>query len=79
METTMLKVSVKKDMLNQIDQIAKFEFRSRAELIREAARLYIERKQKWQNIFAYGSSVASQNDILEKDVMNEIKQSRQNK
>jgi hypothetical protein len=36
---------------------AKEEARSRSELIREAARAYIEKKAKWRSIFSYGSAI----------------------
>jgi metal-responsive CopG/Arc/MetJ family transcriptional regulator len=79
MATSTVNVSFQEDFLGQIDQIAKFEFRSRAELIREATRLYVERKQKWQNIFTYGSKMVSKNNLSEQDVMTEIKNNRRNK
>ncbi|MGB5156448.1 MAG: ribbon-helix-helix domain-containing protein [Desulfobacterales bacterium] len=45
MDASTVNISFKKDLLQMIDQIAKEEARSRSELIREAARMYIERKK----------------------------------
>jgi len=44
MDTTTVNISFKTDLLKQIDKTAKAESRSRSELIREAAREYIEKK-----------------------------------
>jgi hypothetical protein len=38
----------------------------------------INRKQKLQELFAYGESVAAKNNFTEEDVMNEIKNYRNN-
>ena len=39
-----------KDLLKKIDKVAKDEARTRSELIREAARMYIDKKNKWKEI-----------------------------
>jgi len=62
--------------LQQIDDVAKREARTRSELIREAARLYIERKRKWESIFSYGESLSSKYKFTEDDVADEIKKYR---
>jgi hypothetical protein len=38
----------------------------------------INRKQKLQELFAYGESVAAKNNFTEEDVINEIKKYRNN-
>ena len=77
MALSTVNISFKKDLLQQIDEIAKNEARTRSELIREAARLYIERKKKWESIFAYGESIASKYNITEDDVSEEIRAYRE--
>jgi metal-responsive CopG/Arc/MetJ family transcriptional regulator len=62
--------------LNQIDEIANDEARTRSELIREAVRMYIERKKEWQSIFAVGKKIGETLKITEDDVMEEIKEYR---
>ncbi|EKR74705.1 CopG family ribbon-helix-helix protein [Leptospira noguchii] len=69
-------ISFEKALLKEIDKIAKREHRSRSELIREAARAYIEKKTKWQAIFDFTSKVIDRSVISEKDVFNEIKSVR---
>jgi metal-responsive CopG/Arc/MetJ family transcriptional regulator len=79
MAVSTVNISFHTDLLRQIDTIAKNEARTRSELIREATRLYIERKRKWESIYAYGESIAAKNTFTEDDVMKEIKQYRKEK
>jgi len=72
-------ISFNADILRQIDEIAKSEARTRSELIREAARIYIERKKKWESIFAYGESLSAKHGFTEEDVNEEIKSYRTEK
>jgi metal-responsive CopG/Arc/MetJ family transcriptional regulator len=59
MAVSAVNISFQEDLLEQIDRTARNEARTRSELIREAARIYIERKKKWENIFSYGESLSS--------------------
>ncbi|PKA02974.1 CopG family ribbon-helix-helix protein [Leptospira ellisii] len=61
-------ISFEKALLKEIDKIAKREHRSRSELIREAARAYIEKKTRWQAIFDFTLKATDRSDISEKDV-----------
>ena len=61
-------ISFKDELLKEIDQLARQESRSRSELIREAARLYIERRNKWQQIFAFGRKLAVNLNLKEEDI-----------
>jgi len=72
-------ISFNEELLYQIDQIAKNEARTRSELVREAARIYIERKKKWESIFAYGESLASKYKFTQEDVNKEIENYRKEK
>jgi len=79
MAVSTVNISFQEDLLSQIDQIAKKEARTRSELIREAARIYIERKKKWESIFAYGESISAKYKITEEDVNEEIRKYREEK
>ncbi len=79
MAVSTVNISFQEDLLQQIDKIAQNEARSRSELIREAARMYIEKKQRWQSIFSYGESIAPKLAVLEEDIMKEIKSARNKK
>jgi CopG family transcriptional regulator / antitoxin EndoAI len=72
-------ISFQEDLLGQIDKIAQNEARTRSELIREAARIYIERKKKWESIFTYGKSLSSKYKFTEDDVNKEIQKYRKEK
>ena len=79
MKTATVNISFQKDLLEQIDDVAREESRSRSELIREAARLYIERKKKWKDIFAYGQSQRIDRNLAVEDVEDEIRVYRKKK
>jgi len=79
MGTSTVNISFKQDLLARIDQVAKKESRSRSELIREAARMYIERGQRWDDIFAFGEQQVQARGLSETDVEEEIKAVRKQK
>ena len=79
MTVTTVNISFKRDLLLLIDEVAKNEARTRSELIREAARLYIERKKKWESIFSYGESISAKYKFTEDDINEEIKKYRTEK
>ena len=69
-------ISFNKELLMEIDKTAKQESRTRSDLIREAARLYIGRKNRWERIFAFGSRQAQQLGLREEDIAREIQKYR---
>ncbi len=79
MSTTTVNISFKDSLLTDIDKVAKQESRSRSELLREAARMYIARKRRWDKIFTYGESQVSQRKLSETDVGSEIGSYRKQK
>ena len=72
MGTVTVNISFQDRFLDSIDQIARHESRSRSELLREAARIYIERKERWSQIFAGTSTQSGKQALTEMDVLNEI-------
>lgn len=68
MGTSTVNISFQKDLLKEIDRRAREEFRTRSELIREAARKYIEGKKTWKEIFAFGKKQARRLRLREADV-----------
>ena len=79
MAASTVNISFQEELLGQIDEVARGESRSRSELIREAARLYIEKKRRWQRIFAYGSGLGSTLDLDEEGILREIEEVRKTK
>ena len=79
MRSATLNVSFPKRLLKTVDRVAKQEARSRSELLREAARLYVERKQRWEKIFAFGSRHAKRLGLKPEDVETWIGEYRREK
>ena len=79
MSTVTVNISFQDRLLSNIDRIAQRESRSRSELLREAARIYIERKQRWDKIFVKTSIQLGKQALTEKDVLDEISYYRSEK
>ena len=79
MSVSTVNISFQEDFLLQIDKVANDESRTRSELIREAVRLYIDRKKEFERIFKIGEQIGSTLEISEEDVMDEIKVYRKTK
>ena len=65
-------ISFNDDLLRQIDKVAEEESRTRSELIREAARSYIQRKDRWAQIFQLGSALVESKNLKPSDIEKEI-------
>ncbi|MCF7817207.1 MAG: ribbon-helix-helix domain-containing protein [Kiritimatiellales bacterium] len=65
-------ISFQDALLEQIDAEAKRESRSRSELLREAARMYIKRQQRLEAVFAMGDAVREKQGFTAKDIEAEI-------
>ena len=76
MKSSTVNISFNDELLKKIDIVAREESRSRSELIREAARSYIDRKRKWNQIFKFSEKQAVKKNISEKDIDEEIKKYR---
>jgi predicted transcriptional regulator len=79
MKTGTVNISFQIDLLKQIDDVAAEESRTRSELLREAARMYIARKKKWRNLFDFGKKQAKGLALKEQDVVWEIRAYRKRK
>lgn len=79
MNTATVNVAFQKDLLCEIDRAAQSESRSRSEFLREAARTYIRRKQRWANVFATGRLIAQTKNLRPEDVTKEIEAYRKGK
>lgn len=72
MNTQTLNIALPEDLVKKADQLAKKEYRNRSELIREALRMYIERKSAWDEIFAVGEKAAKRMGIKNEEEVNQI-------
>lgn len=71
-KTSTVNISFREDLLNEIDDVARSESRSRSELVREAARQYIERKKRMKAAIESMREVASMSGLTEDDIAAEI-------
>ena len=69
-------ISFNSDLLKEIDEVAQEESRSRSELIREAARTYIDRKRRWAQVFRIGAQTAKSKGLTPADLEEEIRSVR---
>ncbi|MBN1356921.1 ribbon-helix-helix protein, CopG family [bacterium] len=79
MKSNTVNISFTKGLLDQIDRTANEESRSRSELIREAARMYIERKKRWKDIFDFGEKQAENLRLKPNDVDSGIQEYRRSR
>lgn len=77
MSTKTVNISFQSGLLQEIDRVAKRESRSRSELLREASRMYIERRKRWARIFASGQDVVRRSGVVPEDIDTEISAYRQ--
>lgn len=79
MSTITVNISFQDSLLKEIDKTAKKEHRSRSELLREAARLYIQRQRQWEELFTLGDRMTEEKQLNLKDVEEEILAARRNR
>jgi len=68
MKTVTVNIALPKLLLDRIDRTARSESRTRSELLREASRMYIARKERWKAIFEFGRRQAKRLGLKEGDV-----------
>lgn len=79
MKTSTVNISFHTKLLAEIDRVAMAESRTRSELIREAARLYMDRKSRWRDIFRVSDAHRKKLRLRESDVEEAIQASRQSR
>ena len=79
MGTITVNISFQESLLADIDAEAKRESRSRSELLREAARLYMRQRKQWDDIFALGDRQTRELGLTEADIEEAIQAVRREK
>lgn len=80
MQAQTFNISLPKQLVKKVDKIAKNEYRSRSELIKEALRIYLKEQQEWKELFTYGKKQAQRLKIQsEADVNKIVRQFRKGK
>ena len=77
MNTKTLNISLPPALIAQLDRVAKERSANRSELIREAVRRYVEDKNEWDAIFAYGRRKARELKLTEDDVVRIVREFRE--
>ncbi len=76
MSNVTVNISFQDTLLRDIDRVAQAETRTRSEFLREAARAYIQRKERWAGMFAAGQKIAAEKGLTPEDVSREIQAHR---
>lgn len=64
-----LNISLPRDLVKRVDELARKEYRNRSELIRQALRVYLIDKYEWKDLSTYGKRIGKKMGIKnEKDV-----------
>jgi len=79
MRNVTVNISFQDALLAEIDAKAKRESRTRSELLREAARLYVRRQRQWERVFALGDELSKQRSLTKTDIAREIRDVRRQK
>jgi len=74
-----INLSIDTDLVNQIDYFANNESITRNDLINNSVRIFLNRKQRLEELYAYGEKKAMENNITEEIIMEEIKKHRSSK
>jgi len=76
MPISTVNISFPKEFLEEIDKFADAESRTRSELIREATRMYLTQRKRWDAIFAFGTKQVAKLGLREEDIAAEIRSYR---
>ena len=79
MSNVTVNISFQDKLLKEIDSEAARESRSRSELLRQAARVYVRRQKQWEDVFRLGDRLNERNELKKRDVETEIRSVRRRK
>lgn len=72
MQTQTLNISLPKELVKRVDELASKEYRNRSDLIRQALRTYLERRTNWDRIFEVGEKAAKKMGIKSEEEVDRI-------
>ena len=73
MKTSTINLSIPQDLLVKADIEAKREARSRSELMREALRFYLERRDRWTRLFTLADVHVAKMGLRPEDVASAVR------
>jgi len=79
MAVATINLSFDDDLVKQMDLIANTASITRTQLIYNSVKMYLNDRQRLQELYKYGESIAKKNNITEEDVFEEISNYRKNK
>ena len=79
MSNITVNISFQDKLLEEIDAEAARESRSRSELLREAARVYVRRQKQWDTVFELGDHISKNFNLKPSDVNATIREVRKHK
>lgn len=79
MSSITVNISFQDKLLKEIDFVAARESRSRSELLRQAARVYVQRQKQWEDVFRLGDRLNERFKFKKSDVEREIRSVRRRK
>lgn len=74
--TLTVTISLPPDLAEEVDRLAAEESRTRSELLREAFRQYVERRRRWERIFATADDAAASQGLTEDAILAAVKRRR---
>jgi predicted transcriptional regulator len=75
-KTVTVNIALPKPLLDRIDRTARSESRTRSELLREATRLYLARRERWTAIFRFGRQQVKRLGLTPGDVASAVAAAR---
>lgn len=69
-------ISIPPELARRVDHLAKTEGRTRSELFREAVRQYLEGRERWNKLFAFGQEYVRRTAITDQVVLTTIVEGR---
>ena len=79
MAVATINLTLENELLEKIDFFAKNQSQTRTDLINNSIKMYISQKQRLQELYLYGESIAKKGNFTEEDIIEEIRNYRNNK
>ncbi|MDP2720732.1 MAG: ribbon-helix-helix protein, CopG family [bacterium] len=72
MKVKTFNIALPEELVVKADEIAKKEYRSRSELIRESLRTYIEERGEWEQVFRFGEKAMKEMGVKSEEEVDKI-------
>lgn len=72
MQTQTLNIALPQNLVKEVDEAAKKEYRNRSEFIREALRIYLKDAQEWEELFKFSEKRARKVGVKNEQDVEEI-------